>query len=142
MQKNDIVTADIEDIGVNGEGIGKVDGYTLFIKSNIDVFNEPHYAFLIDTTRNQITYEPKEIVLQLCGDFFHRLPVSEIPYDRRIGIDILVDFKKDLENRDNQRKREEIQNGRQDVEHDVPHQIFLIRRDKAPQYTQEIFHTK
>lgn len=32
MQKNDIVTVTIEDIGVNGEGIGKVDGYTLFIK--------------------------------------------------------------------------------------------------------------
>ena len=35
MQKNDIVTADIEDIGVNGEGIGKVDGYTLFIKDAV-----------------------------------------------------------------------------------------------------------
>ena len=32
MQKNDIVTAEIEDIGVNGEGIGKIDGYTLIIK--------------------------------------------------------------------------------------------------------------
>lgn len=32
MQKNDVVTVTIEDIGVNGEGIGKVDGYTLFIK--------------------------------------------------------------------------------------------------------------
>jgi 23S rRNA (uracil1939-C5)-methyltransferase len=35
MQKNDIVTADIEDIGVNGEGIGKVDGYMLFIKDAV-----------------------------------------------------------------------------------------------------------
>lgn len=32
MQKNEIVTVEIEDIGVNGEGIGKIDGYTLFIK--------------------------------------------------------------------------------------------------------------
>ena len=32
MQKNNVVTVTIEDIGVNGEGIGKVDGYTLFIK--------------------------------------------------------------------------------------------------------------
>ena len=30
MQKNDLVTVAIEDIGVGGEGIGKVDGYTLF----------------------------------------------------------------------------------------------------------------
>ena len=35
MQKNDLVTMAIEDIGVGGEGIGKVDGYTLFIKDAI-----------------------------------------------------------------------------------------------------------
>lgn len=35
MQKNDVVTVKIEDIGVNGEGIGKVDGYTLFIKDAV-----------------------------------------------------------------------------------------------------------
>ena len=28
MQKNDVVKVTIEDIGVNGEGIGKIDGYT------------------------------------------------------------------------------------------------------------------
>ena len=35
MQKNDLVTVAIEDIGVGGEGIGKVDGYTLFMKDAI-----------------------------------------------------------------------------------------------------------
>lgn len=35
MNKNDIVTVTIEDIGNEGEGIGKVDGYTLFIKDAI-----------------------------------------------------------------------------------------------------------
>ena len=35
MQKNELVTVTIEDIGVNGEGIGKVDGYILFIKDAI-----------------------------------------------------------------------------------------------------------
>ena len=35
MQKNELVTVTIEDIGINGEGIGKVDGYTLFIKDAI-----------------------------------------------------------------------------------------------------------
>ena len=35
MQKNDLVTVAIEDIGVGGEGIGKVDGNTLFIKDAI-----------------------------------------------------------------------------------------------------------
>ncbi len=35
MQKNDIVKVVIEDIGTGGEGIGKVDGYTLFIKDAV-----------------------------------------------------------------------------------------------------------
>lgn len=35
MQKNDTVTVEITDISVNGEGIGKVDGYILFIKDAV-----------------------------------------------------------------------------------------------------------
>ena len=35
MQKNELVKVKIEDIGVGGEGIGKVDGYTLFIKDTV-----------------------------------------------------------------------------------------------------------
>ena len=35
MKKNDMVVVTIEDIGINGEGIGKVDGYTLFIKDAV-----------------------------------------------------------------------------------------------------------
>ena len=35
MKKNDTAAVKITDIGVNGEGIGKVDGYTLFIKDAV-----------------------------------------------------------------------------------------------------------
>ena len=35
MKKNDKIIVTIEDIGVSGEGIGKVDGYTLFVKDAI-----------------------------------------------------------------------------------------------------------
>ncbi|SHK29379.1 23S rRNA (uracil(1939)-C(5))-methyltransferase RlmD [Hespellia stercorisuis] len=35
MNKNDTVITTIEDIGVSGEGIGRVDGYTLFIKDAV-----------------------------------------------------------------------------------------------------------
>ncbi len=34
-KKNDIVTVTIEDIGNDGEGIGKTDGYTLFVKDAV-----------------------------------------------------------------------------------------------------------
>ncbi|EGG81303.1 23S rRNA (uracil-5-)-methyltransferase RumA [Lachnospiraceae bacterium 2_1_46FAA] len=35
MRKNETAVVKIEDIGVNGEGIGKVDGYTLFVKDAV-----------------------------------------------------------------------------------------------------------
>lgn len=35
FQKNDIVTVRIEDIGNDGEGIGRAEGYTLFIKDAV-----------------------------------------------------------------------------------------------------------
>ena len=35
MQKNQTVITEITDIGGNGEGIGKVDGYSLFIKEAV-----------------------------------------------------------------------------------------------------------
>ena len=35
FRKNDIVTVSIEDIGNEGQGIGKVDGFTLFVKDTV-----------------------------------------------------------------------------------------------------------
>lgn len=35
FKKNDIVTVTIEDIGNDGEGIGKTEGYTLFVKDAV-----------------------------------------------------------------------------------------------------------
>ena len=32
LKKNDLVTLSITDLGSSGEGIGKVDGFTLFVK--------------------------------------------------------------------------------------------------------------
>ena len=34
-KKNDLVKVTIEDIGSEGEGIGKVDGFTLFVKDAV-----------------------------------------------------------------------------------------------------------
>ena len=35
LNKNDIVKLTITDIGISGEGIGRVYGYTLFVKDTI-----------------------------------------------------------------------------------------------------------
>ncbi len=53
FQKNDCVTVTIEDIGSDGEGIGKVDGFTLFVKDAVIgdtveakiVKSKKHYAY-------------------------------------------------------------------------------------------------
>ena len=34
-EKNDMVTVTIEDVGMEGEGIGKIDGFPLFIKDTV-----------------------------------------------------------------------------------------------------------
>ena len=35
FKKNDLVTVKIEDMGHDGEGIGKAEGYTLFVKDAV-----------------------------------------------------------------------------------------------------------
>ena len=35
MKKDDIIELTIEDLGIDGEGIGKVDGYTVFVKDTV-----------------------------------------------------------------------------------------------------------
>ena len=35
MKKNDIYTVEITDVGTQGEGIGKADGHTLFVKDAV-----------------------------------------------------------------------------------------------------------
>ena len=35
MNKNDIITLKIEDMGIDGEGIGKIDGMTFFVKDAV-----------------------------------------------------------------------------------------------------------
>ena len=49
MNKNEKIVVKIEDIGVNGEGIGKVEGYTLFVKD----------ALISDTVEAVITKAKK-----------------------------------------------------------------------------------
>ena len=45
MQKNDIIELEITDMGVGGEGIGKADGLTFFVKD----------AIIGDTIRARVT---------------------------------------------------------------------------------------
>ena len=45
FKKNDLVTLEITDLGSSGEGIGKVDGFTLFVKDDvIDICYKKQYS--------------------------------------------------------------------------------------------------
>ena len=53
---------------------------------------------------------------------------------------ILIDLEQDLQNRDNQRKGEQVQDGGKDVEKDIQHQIPLIGGNETAQDAHEISH--
>lgn len=91
MNKNDIVTVEITDIGVSGEGIGHVDGYTLFIKDAVigDVVEAKvmkakknyGYARLMKViTPSEYRVEPKCASARRCGG----CQIQEMSYDRQL----------------------------------------------------------
>ena len=91
MNKNDIVTVEITDIGVSGEGIGHVDGYTLFIKDAVigDVVEAKvmkakknySYARLMKViTPSEYRVEPKCAFARRCGG----CQIQEMSYDRQL----------------------------------------------------------
>ena len=91
MNKNDIVTVEITDIGVSGEGIGHVDGYTLFIKDAVigDVVEVKvmkakknyGYARLMKViTPSEYRVEPKCAFARRCGG----CQIQEMSYDRQL----------------------------------------------------------
>ena len=78
MKKNEKVRLTIEDIGVNGEGIGKIDGYTLFVKD----------ALIGDTVEAVITKAKKNYgyakMLHILEASPHRVP-AKCPVARQCG---------------------------------------------------------
>ena len=78
MKKNETVLVKIEDIGIDGEGIGKVDGYTLFVKD----------AIIGDTVEAVITKAKKNYgyakMLKVLEASPHRVP-AKCPVARKCG---------------------------------------------------------
>ncbi len=91
-EKNDLVTVTIEDIGADGEGIGKVDGFTLFVKD----------AVMGDVVEARITKAKKQYAYARLEKVLTPSPFRiepECPYHRQCGgcqIQAL-DYEKQLE---------------------------------------------
>ena len=87
MKKDDFVTLTIEDMGVDGEGIGHVDGCTLFVKDALigDVITakimkmKKNYGYarlmeILTPSRDRVEPKPFPASLQ-CGEFSPAIPV-------------------------------------------------------------------
>ncbi len=92
MQKNDMVRLQIEDIGVGGEGIGKIDGYTLFVKDTVigDVIEAKvikakksyGYAKLINIlTPSEYRVKPRCPYARQCGG----CQIQEMSYEKQLA---------------------------------------------------------
>lgn len=92
MKKNDMVVVTIEDIGINGEGIGKVDGYTLFIKDTVigDKIEakitkaKKNYGYarlmkVLEPSHNRV--EAKCLVARQCGG----CQIQELLYEKQLS---------------------------------------------------------
>lgn len=90
-KKNDIVTLTIEDIGTEGEGIGKIDGFTLFVKDAVvgDVIEakimkaKKNYAYARlerVITPSPFRVEPKCAYHRQCGG----CQIQALSYDKQL----------------------------------------------------------
>ncbi len=92
MKKNEKIIVTIEDIGVNGEGIGKVEGYTLFVKDAIigdtveAVITKPkkNYAYakmikIIESSKHRVP--AKCAVARQCGG----CQIQELSYEAQLN---------------------------------------------------------
>ena len=100
FQKNELVTVTIEDMGIDGEGIGKVDGFTLFVKDA--VVGDTVEAKIV---KNKKTYAYARLEKVLTPSPFRVEP--KCPYYRQCGGCQLqaVSYEKQLEY-----KQEKIRN--------------------------------
>lgn len=91
FKKNDIVTLEIQDMGHDGEGIGKVDGYTLFVKDAVIgdqveakvIKAKKHYGYarLMKVLRpSACRIEPECACARACGG----CQLQALSYDRQL----------------------------------------------------------
>ena len=91
IKKNDEVVVKIESIGAEGEGIGRIDGYALFVKDAVvgDLVRvkimkaKKHYAYarlmeLIEPSKHRV--EPKCPIAKQCGG----CQVQQISYEKQL----------------------------------------------------------
>lgn len=92
MQKDEVAIVKIEDIGVDGEGIGKVDGYTLFVKDAVIgdeveakvIKSKKNYGYarlMRIVTPSEYRVEPKCAYARQCGG----CQIQEMSYERQLA---------------------------------------------------------
>ena len=106
MNKNDIITLKIEDMGIDGEGIGKIDGMTFFVKDA--VIGDEIEARITKLKKNE-GYARVEQIVKPSG--FRTEPKCEL-HRRCGGCQIqAMDYAKQLEFKENKVKNNLIRLG-------------------------------
>jgi 23S rRNA (uracil1939-C5)-methyltransferase len=105
MNKNDIITLKIEDMGIDGEGIGKIDGMTFFVK---DAVIGDEIEARITKLKKNYGYARVEQILK--SSEFRTEPKCEL--HRRCGCQIqAMDYAKQLEFKENKVKNNLVRLG-------------------------------
>mgnify|MGYP000248357281 CR=1 FL=1 len=76
FKKNDLVTVKIEDMGHDGEGIGKAEGYTLFIKDT--VIGDVVEAKIMKMKKNYGDRKKFWMLKMYCMNFYRRKNEADI----------------------------------------------------------------
>ena len=106
MNKNDIITLKIEDMGIDGEGIGKIDGMTFFVK---DAVIGDEIEARITKLKKNYGYARVEQILKSSG--FRTEPKCEL-HRRCGGCQIqAMDYAKQLEFKENKVKNNLVRLG-------------------------------
>lgn len=106
MNKNDIITLKIEDMGIDGEGIGKIDGMTFFVK---DAVIGDEIEARITKLKKNYGYARVEQILKSSG--FRTEPKCEL-HRRCGGCQIqAMDYAKQLELKENKVKNNLVRLG-------------------------------
>ena len=76
-RKNDMVTLEIEDCGTDGEGIGKADGFTVFVKDA--VIGDTVRAKIIKAKKNYGYGSDQAVSLPGGSEMSYRKTVRRLP---------------------------------------------------------------
>ena len=99
-RKNDIVTLEIVDCGTDGEGIGKADGFTVFVKDavigdtivakimnkylHVELGKAMSISGMCVALSSALIYDKKAVVLSVLGTYFNGIVLDHFIFGQNV----------------------------------------------------------